>query len=95
VLGAELDFGVSGLRPEVLLFNETQTRVIVSVAQPELAAALALLESRGTPARLLGSVTGATGDGELIIKADGAETHWQVAGLHHAWYGAIPECMSI
>ena len=55
--GAEVEFGETGLRSDVLLFNEAQSRIIISVKKNNAAAALALLEWRGVPARRLGAVT--------------------------------------
>ena len=90
--GAAIDFGTTGLQPEVLLFNETQGRVILSVSAENAAAALALAQERGTPIRQIGAVTHAR-DG-LLIQADGAAHQWEVAALRDTWYRAIPECMS-
>ncbi|HRJ72638.1 MAG TPA: phosphoribosylformylglycinamidine synthase subunit PurL, partial [Terrimicrobiaceae bacterium] len=47
--GAAIDFGATGLRPEVLLFNESQSRAVISVKKANAAAAIALLEWRGIP----------------------------------------------
>ena len=90
VLGAEIDFGATGLQPEVLLFNESQTRVVLSVAPENAAATLAAAQEAGIPARRIGTVGGA----QLAIKADGSETRWQIADLSATWYGSISSCMS-
>ena len=68
VFGAEAEFGETGLRPDVLLFNETQSRIIVSVKKNNATAAVALLEWRGVPARRLGAVSKSD---SLKISADG------------------------
>lgn len=94
MLGAEIDFGTTGLQPEVLLFNETQSRVVISVSHENAGAVLELALRRRTPVRTLGFVTGEAGGGELSIEADGAECRWELASLHEAWYGAIPGYMS-
>ena len=91
-LGASVDFGKTGLAPEVLLFNETQSRVVISVPSERADAVLALAEVAGVPVRIIGAVTGAAG-AELSISADGAKVNWDLATLHQTWYGAIPECM--
>jgi len=90
-LGAEIDFGATGLAPEVLLFNESQTRIVISVAPENANAALALARESGTPARRLGTVVGGA---QLAIKADGTEHKWQVADLSATWYGSISSLMS-
>ena len=90
-LGAEIDFGATGLAPEVLLFNESQTRIVISVAPENADAALALARASGTPARRLGTVVGGA---QLALKADGTEHKWQVADLSATWYGSISSLMS-
>ena len=89
-IGADIDFGATGLAPEVLLYNESQTRVVVS-SKPEAAEAiLAFAQGKGIPARRIGTVGGA----QLAIKADGVETRWKVAELGKIWHGSISACMS-
>jgi phosphoribosylformylglycinamidine synthase len=88
--GAEIDFGATGLAPEVLLFNETQTRVVLSAAPGDAEALLSLAAEHGVPARRIGTVGGA----QLGIKADGAETRWNVADLASTWHGSIAACMA-
>jgi phosphoribosylformylglycinamidine (FGAM) synthase-like enzyme len=85
-LGAEVDFGETGLRPDVLLFNETQSRIILSVKKHNATAALALLEWRGVPARRLGTV--AKSD-SLRISADGKTFGWSLSDLSVAWSQTI------
>ncbi len=91
LLGAEIDFGATGLRPDELLFNESQSRIVISVRKANAAAVLALLEWRGVPARRLGSVT--AGD-VLAVAADGASFQWQVKDLRDSWSGAIGSLMN-
>ncbi len=90
VIGAELDFGVTDLRIDQLLFNESQSRIVISVPKNNASAALSLLEWRGVPARKLGSVGGS----ELTIRAHGEALSWPAAELHRAWYFAIADCMA-
>ncbi len=85
-LGAEVDFGETGLRPDVLLFNETQSRIILSVKKHNATPALALLEWRGVPARRLGAV--AKSD-SLRISADGKTFGWSLSDLSAAWSETI------
>jgi hypothetical protein len=47
-----------GGRLDALLFNETQSRIVISVPAGSATAVLALLEWRGVPARRLGVVGG-------------------------------------
>ncbi|MEI6562003.1 MAG: AIR synthase-related protein, partial [Verrucomicrobiota bacterium] len=90
-LGADIDFGATGLAPEVLLFNESQTRIVISVAPENAEAALTLARESGTPARRLGTVVGGA---QLAVKADGTEYKWPVAELSATWYGSISSLMS-
>jgi phosphoribosylformylglycinamidine synthase subunit PurL len=88
--GAELEFGETGLRPEVLLFNETQSRIIISVQKNNAAAALALLEWRSVPSRRLGTITKSD---TLKISANGRTYAWSVPELHASWSQAIEKLM--
>jgi len=89
-IGAVVDFGASGLAREVLFFNESQGRVILSVPASRAEAALALAGEQGVPARGIGVVGGDT----LSLTADGETTRWEIGGLHRRWADAIAACMS-
>ena len=89
-IGAEIDFGSPGLRLDQLLFNESQSRIIISTTASNAAAVLSLLEWRGIPASRIGKVGGS----ELVIRADGEELNWQLGELHNAWYSSIHNAMS-
>ena len=88
--GAEVDFGETGLRADVLLFNETQSRIIVSVKKQNASVALALLEWRGVPARRLGIVTKSD---SLRISADGKTFGWSLTDLDAAWSQTIEKLL--
>jgi phosphoribosylformylglycinamidine synthase len=89
-LGAEVDFGETGRRADVLLFNESQSRILISVKKHNASAALALLEWRGVPARRLGTVT--TSD-SLRISADGKTFGWSLDDLDAAWSQSIEKLL--
>jgi phosphoribosylformylglycinamidine synthase subunit PurL len=89
-LGAEVDFGEIGLRPDALLFNEAQSRILISVRKHNASAALALLEWRGVPARRLGIVTKAD---SLRISADGKTFGWSLTDLDAAWSQTIEKLL--
>lgn len=89
-IGAAIDFGTTGLRADQLLYNESQTRVVISVKKENATTVLALLEWRGVPAKRIGTVGGKT----LEILADGAQLTWETDALYNAWYFAIRNCMS-
>jgi phosphoribosylformylglycinamidine synthase II len=87
-IGATVTLGTG--RPEVLLFNETQSRIVITTKATNAGAALALLEWRGISARRLGNVCGEA----LKISAGGQEFEWTVAELQQAWAGSIPAVMA-
>jgi len=89
-LGSSIDFGTTGLRPDVLLFNESQSRVVVSVKPENLDALLALVKKDGVPAQRLGTVTT---ESSLQIAADGQSYTWALSDLQHAWGGTIGRLM--
>jgi phosphoribosylformylglycinamidine synthase II len=90
-LGADIDFGDTGLRPEVLLFNETQSRVVISVKAENAAAAQELLGKHGVPVRTLGTVTAGP---NLAVKADGTTFEWDIPTLLTAWADTIGNLMA-
>lgn len=82
--------GDSGARPEVLLFNESQSRIIITTKGSNAAVVLSLLEWRGVPARKLGTVGGS----DLKVSAAGSEFSWPVVDLNRAWTESIPLVMN-
>jgi phosphoribosylformylglycinamidine synthase subunit PurL len=82
--------GETGLRSDVLLFNETQSRIIISVTKNNASAALALLEWRGVSVRRLGKVTKSA---SLKISADGRNFSWPLAELDDSWSKTIEKLM--
>ena len=89
-LGAEVDFGETGMRADALLFNETQSRIIITIRKNNASAALALLEWRGVPARRLGVVTKSE---SLRISADGKTFGWSLVDLDRAWSQSIEKLL--
>jgi len=87
-IGATIQLGEG--RAEILLFNESQSRIVITTKGTNAGAALALLQWRGIPARRLGTVGGDT----LKINAGGEELAWPVAELQQAWTGSIPAAMA-
>lgn len=90
MIGAQIDLGATEQRSDDLLFNESQSRVIISVSRANAAAALALAEWRGVPARRLGFAGGRI----LQIKIGTRELEWLVSELHHAWHSSIGQLMA-
>jgi len=89
-VGAEIDLSEFGAGPaDELLFNEAQSRIVISVRRENAAAALALAQWQGVPAQRLGF----TGGEHLRIKAGERQWPWLVKDLKERWWGAIAACM--
>lgn len=89
-LGASIDLSTTGLRPDVALFNESQSRVIVSVTSENAAEAESVLKSLGVPVQRIGAVNST---GALQIAADGKSYSWQLSDLETAWGETIGKLM--
>jgi phosphoribosylformylglycinamidine synthase len=90
LLGADIDLsGFEINRPAELLFNESQSRIVISVRRENAAAALALAQWQGIPARRLGF----TGGTHLQIKSGDREWQWPAKELRDQWWNAIAAWM--
>lgn len=69
----------------VALFNESQSRIIVSVNPTDREAALQLLQRNGVPAKEIGVV----GEKELRIRVNENEFNWPIADIYADWFHAI------
>jgi phosphoribosylformylglycinamidine synthase len=90
LIGAQIDLtAFAGVRPDALLFGETQSRAVISVAPND---AIKVLER----ARImeLGAVKlGVVGGPDLSIKTAAAEFRRPVSELHGLWWNAIANAM--
>ena len=68
------------------LFNEAQSRIIVSATEKDAAQILSILEEKDVPAQRLGEVTAEL---ELQIGVNGEDLHWNIGDLHDDWFNAI------
>ena len=85
-LGATIDLADAGAqRLDQVLFNETQSRVVISTVPENAEAVLQLFVQRGLPAHRLGTV----GSSELAITAPGETLRWPIQEIHADWYNAI------
>jgi len=90
LVGAEIDLsGFGEMRADELLFNESQSRIIISVRRENATAALSLAQWQGIPAFRLGF----TGGGDLRIKAGERNWSWVVKELRETWWGSIAKLM--
>lgn len=76
-------------RFDVLLFNESQSRILISVKKINAAAVESLIRWRGVPVFRLGEV----GGNELRITAGEKNASWELRDLHDAWANTIDRLM--
>ncbi|MEP6698386.1 MAG: phosphoribosylformylglycinamidine synthase subunit PurL [Verrucomicrobiota bacterium] len=84
-LGADLDLGAMTSRPDVVLFNEAQSRIVISVAHQNADDILASLKSGNVPAQKLGTV----GGDQLRLRVSDDEFCWTVADIYDDWFNSI------
>ena len=68
-----------------ILFNESQSRIVISVATENLERTVSLLQERELPHRQLGIVSG----DELRVRANDENFRWKMADLYDDWFNAI------
>ena len=68
-----------------ILFNESQSRIIISVAPESVERTISMLGERGVPFQELGRV----GGHELRISANTETFRWPIADLYDDWWNAI------
>jgi phosphoribosylformylglycinamidine synthase subunit PurL len=85
LLGAEIDLPVAGISTVQALFNESQSRIVISCAPDDVEKARSILRSKSIPHSLLGQVTNKT----LRIKTPGSELSWPIDALYDDWFNAI------
>ena len=89
LLGADIDLDAkaasTALRFDQILFNETQSRIVISLAPENVAAVTELLENRKIPFQKLGVVGGEV----LSIRANGELFSWPIADLYDDWFNSI------
>jgi phosphoribosylformylglycinamidine synthase len=94
MLGAEVDCSqLPAGRPKktshndvaTILFNESQSRIVISVAPKNVNSAISMLRERGVPFQQLGKV----GGDELQIRIDVQIFRWPVAEIYDDWWNAI------
>ena len=78
-------FGVAGSEAATVLFNESQSRIIISVVPGDLEKTLAILREHAVPFKQLGNV----GTDELCIRVDEEVFRWPIASLYDDWFHAI------
>ncbi len=85
-LGAKIDLSAASQRRlDEILFNESQSRIVLSTVPENADAVLQLAQERGVPAHRLGRV----GGDSLDIAAAGESLHWTVREIYNDWHDAI------
>ncbi len=91
LIGATVDLsGIAGARLDALLFGETQSRIIISVAPENTERVLGMARQAGVPATRVGTVGGqnltvaTAGNSRLIAK---------LSELHDIWFHSIARAM--
>jgi phosphoribosylformylglycinamidine synthase len=85
LFGAEIDLKAGDTPAATVLFNESQSRIVISVAQENLQKTMSILQERQVPFQELGKV----GGNQLRICASSEEFSWPIADLHDDWWNAI------
>ncbi|HYJ04792.1 MAG TPA: phosphoribosylformylglycinamidine synthase subunit PurL [Chthoniobacterales bacterium] len=97
LLGAEIDFcsgGRVGRNPSdkagdtpatTVLFNESQSRIVISCAPSDAEKVLSMLSAKNVPHQRLGQVAAST----LSIKTSGEELSWPVETIYDDWFNSI------
>lgn len=89
-LGARLRLQTPGLRDDQALFNESQSRIVVSVVPARAEEAMRLAAEAGASVQRLGEV----GGDALSISVNDRRYRWDVEGIFNSWYFSIERLMS-
>ena len=85
-LGATIDLAAAGAgRLDQILFNETQSRIVISTMPDHAETVLQSLQSHHLPAHRLGTVGGS----ELAVAVAGETLRWSLPQIHDDWFKAI------
>jgi len=85
LFGAEIALNAGDTPATTALFNESQSRIVMSVTPENLDNAIAMLRERDVPFQQLGKV----GGDELQIRIDEETFRWRVSKLYDDWWNAI------
>jgi phosphoribosylformylglycinamidine synthase len=87
LLGVDVDLNAAdtAATTEDILFNESQSRIVISVAPENLEKTTSILRKGKVPFQQLGEV----GGDELRLRASNEDFRWPIAELHDDWWNAI------
>jgi phosphoribosylformylglycinamidine synthase subunit PurL len=83
--GAEIDLSAGDTTAATVLFNESQSRIVISVGRENLQKAMSMLQEGQIPFQHLGTVAG----DQLRIRVGNEEFSWSVRTLYDDWWNAI------
>jgi phosphoribosylformylglycinamidine synthase len=90
-IGALVRFGPGPHRLDQILFNESQSRVVISVRPEDVFATEAVCAAAKIPFDRLGEVGGS----DLVVSTEQQTLRWDVAQLREAWYFSIERLMEV
>jgi len=85
ILGADIDLDAGDTPATPVLFNESQSRIVISVAAYDVEKAMSILREREVPIQQLGKI----GGDELRIRVNEESFRWPIASLYDGWFNAI------
>jgi phosphoribosylformylglycinamidine synthase len=85
LFGAEIDVAVGDTPAATVLFNESQSRIVITVAPESLTKMTAILRERDVPFQQLGRV----GSDQLRIQINNQKFAWPIADLYDGWWNSI------
>jgi phosphoribosylformylglycinamidine synthase len=83
--GAEINLEAGDTPATTVLFNESQSRILISVAPADLEKTLSILHESAVPSQQLGKV----GGDQLRVRISDETFHWPIADLYDDWFNAI------
>jgi phosphoribosylformylglycinamidine (FGAM) synthase-like enzyme len=85
LFGADIALNAGDTPATTVLFNESQSRVVISVASENFNKAISFLREHDVPFQQLGKV----GGDELQIRIDEQTFRWRVTEIYDEWWNAI------
>jgi phosphoribosylformylglycinamidine synthase subunit PurL len=86
LLGAEIDLKTNDTPATTVLFNESQSRILISLVPENAKTTMSFLQEYRIPFRQLGKVDG---EEDLRIRVNGETFQWSVTSLYDDWFNAI------
>jgi len=85
LFGAKIALNSDDTSATTVLFNESQSRIVISVTPANLDNTILMLRERNVPFQQLGEV----GGDQLRIQVNGEKFEWSIADLYDDWWNSI------